>query len=247
MVTPLDCVPCIIEHGLVIVLIDHILHPSINSVVVILVQGMVIALHILNLIRWPEFFRWLRWESKALLMKSLGRIVANCWMGNTGGESSARASLLESRSARTWFYPSTRSVARESGNTANCSIFIFSWWSSKCITSPWTLIIDVSLDGVKCYPPFANLDIRIVFQEHMVSVAIIGMADANSHSDPSNQSFNLHCLLQQNQLLGLQYSKRYLHQLKQWGRCSTKNPPHRDWCLDWILLINILQQLPTIK
>ena len=51
MVTPLDCVPCIIEHGLVIVLIDHILHPSINSVVVILVQGMVIALHILNLIR----------------------------------------------------------------------------------------------------------------------------------------------------------------------------------------------------
>ena len=57
MVTPHDWVPCIIEHGLVIVMINHILHPSINPIVIILVQGMVIALHILNLIRWPEFFQ----------------------------------------------------------------------------------------------------------------------------------------------------------------------------------------------
>jgi hypothetical protein len=72
------------------------------------------------------------------------------------------------------------------------------------------------------------------------------MANGDVHTDIANEHLDLYRLLRHHQVLALQLGEHDLHHFEQWGDRNAQDPPHWQRSLDWLLLLDVLQQLAIV-
>jgi hypothetical protein len=103
----------------------------------------------------------------------------------------------------------------------------------------------MSFDGGDHHPPFIDLNVHILV-ELVVGCVHDVMVDGDANTDIANKHLDFYRLLRYHQVLALQLGERDLHRFEQWGDHNAQDPPHWRQSLDWLLLLDVLQQLATV-
>ncbi|CAM6025212.1 unnamed protein product [Sphagnum balticum] len=77
----------------------------------------------------------------------------------------------------------------------------------------------MSFDGGDCYPPFIDLDVRILVQLVVGCVHVV-MADGDADTNIANEHLDFCRLLRHHQVLVLQLGECDLNRFEQWGNRS---------------------------